>query len=600
MMEPKNCTMADLFEKQCVYLVPKYQRQYVWNLENQWEPLWLDVTEIASVLYEDAHQRNVDSVNTKLVESHFLGAVVLKVGGITPEAAQTWKVIDGQQRITTIQLLVAATYSYLNEHGLVQPAERIKLLIQNSTTPSSSQLKITHREMSYEQFSNVMQSIFVETADQILDGPMFECYRYFQDRVREWFGDRNLNLLCAANAFIHTLISKLCLVAIYLGTEDKEYLIFETLNARGEPLTEWDKIKNFLLYKSDNTSDLDQDKIYDEYLTRFDDNWWREFVGRGAQERPRTDTFADYWLESRKQIFVGVKRVFKEFKNHIEIKNQAIETEIKLLFKDAEYYRRFTNTDYRQADFETQFHNHRIELSIGAIWPLLLYLQRMETADGVKRKYFKCLESFFVRRKICGYQARGYDQVSLDILNVLESSPNTQGEVANIICKKLMSYTERANTWPFDEEVIEKILDNWQSRSVQVILLRAIEHRMGSKLAGGYFVLESVHVEHLMPKTWTRENWPLKDPSDESERNRNNLIYTLGNLTLLNAPLNLKLQNSSWSVKRKEIKKSDNLFINKHLLENYYDNWDENTIRARGEFFAKMIVEIWPHGENYK
>ena len=380
----------------------------------------------------------------------------------------------------------------------------------------------------------------------------------------------------------------------------KEYLIFETLNARGEPLTEWDKIKNFLLYKADNTSDLDQDKIYDEYLTRFDDNWWRESVGRGAQERPRTDIFTDYWLESRKQISVSVKRVFKEFKKHIENKNQAIEAEIELLFQDAEYYRRFTDTDYHQADFETQFHNHRIELSIGAIWPLLLYLQRLEITEDVKRNYFECLESYVVRRKICGYQARGYDQVSLDILNALESSPNTQVEVANIICDKLASYTERANTWPSDEEVKQKILYNSQYRNVQSILLRTIENRMTPNLAGAHFVLESVHIEHLMPTGWTRENWPLQDLSDESESNRNNLIKTLGNLTLLNAPLNLKLQNSSWDVKKNEIRKSDNLFINKHLLDNYYDDWDENTIHARGEFFAKMIVDIWPHGENCK
>ena len=113
-------------------------------------------------------------------------------------------------------------------------------------------------------------------------------------------------------------------------------------------------------------------------------------------------------------------------------------------------------------------------------------------------------------------------------------------------------------------------------------------------------MLGSVHIEHLMPTTWTRENWPLQGHWDESESNRNNLIKTLGNLTLLNAPLNLKLQNSSWDVKKNEIRKSDNLFVNKHLLDNYYDDWDENIIHARGEFFTEMIVDIWSHGENCK
>ena len=329
MMEPKNCTMASLFEMQCVYIVPKYQRQYVWKLEDQWEPLWLDVIEIASALYEDAKLRSSDAINPNLVESHFLGAVVLKVGGITPEDAQTWKVIDGQQRITTMQLLMAATYSYLNERGLGQTASRLKLLIQNSASSGVGQLKITHREKSYEQFSSVVNSIFSGLTHPKLDGPMIECFEFFRERVEGWFDEREDNLILVAKAFNHTLISKLRLVAIYLGIDDKEYLIFETLNSRGEPLTEWDKIKNFLLYKSDNDSALEQDEFYDEFLTRFDDNWWREATGRGAQERPRTDVFSDYWLESKEQISVSIKRVFKAFKKHIEKYDLAIEPEIK-------------------------------------------------------------------------------------------------------------------------------------------------------------------------------------------------------------------------------------------------------------------------------
>ena len=158
-MEPRNSTMSDLFEKQCVYFVPKYQRHYVWNCEDQWEPLWLDVTEIASVLYKDASERSDQRINTKLVEPHFLGAVVLKVGGITPEDAQTWKVIDGQQRITTIQLLMAATYNYLKENSLDSQADRLELLIKNSAATGTGQLKIKHRELSYKQFSSVVSDI---------------------------------------------------------------------------------------------------------------------------------------------------------------------------------------------------------------------------------------------------------------------------------------------------------------------------------------------------------------------------------------------------------------------------------------------------------
>ena len=336
-MEPRNYTMADLFEMQCVHLVPKYQRHYVWNLEDQWEPLWLDVTEISIALYNDAQQRNKDRVNTDFVESHFLGAVVLKVGGTTPESARIWKVIDGQQRITTIQLLMAATYSVLREYDLDKSADRIILLIKNSTDALDSQFKITHKESSYEQFSKVMSSAYSGRTTQVDDSPMVECYQYFRERVIEWIQDRNENRLLAANALINTLISKLRLVAIYLGTKDPEYLIFETLNARGEPLTEWDKIKNYLLHKSDSVPNVDQDEIYERYLTQFDEIWWRENEGRGAQQRPRTDIFADYWLESRIHRFVGVKRVYKEFKKYIDNHDLDMELEVNQFFSDSKY-----------------------------------------------------------------------------------------------------------------------------------------------------------------------------------------------------------------------------------------------------------------------
>ena len=90
----------------------------------------------------------------------------------------------------------------------------------------------------------------------------------------------------AASALATTLIVKLNLVGIYLDPHEKEHIIFETLNARGEPLTEWDKIKNYLLYKADEEPGLDQESFFEAYLDRFDDPWWRRAVGRGAPKAP--------------------------------------------------------------------------------------------------------------------------------------------------------------------------------------------------------------------------------------------------------------------------------------------------------------------------
>ena len=136
-MEPRKYTLAELFEGQLVYVVPSYQRLYVCNREDQWEPLWTDVEDIANVLVEEVARNESGAVNLDSVESHFLGAVVLKISGDTSDLARQLRVIDGQQRLTTLQLLVAAAVTELENVGLSNPSDRMRELSANSSRSST-------------------------------------------------------------------------------------------------------------------------------------------------------------------------------------------------------------------------------------------------------------------------------------------------------------------------------------------------------------------------------------------------------------------------------------------------------------------------------
>ena len=125
-MQPVKQTLAELFEGQLVYIVPTYQRLYIWNQEDQWEPLWSDVLEITTSLTNDAISRSCNKINTESVEPHFLGAIVLKRSGTTPDLAKQSRVIDGQQRITTLQLLVVVAAAQLQRAGLDFTSRRLK------------------------------------------------------------------------------------------------------------------------------------------------------------------------------------------------------------------------------------------------------------------------------------------------------------------------------------------------------------------------------------------------------------------------------------------------------------------------------------------
>ena len=368
-MEPRNYALANLFAGYVVYVIPNYQRLYVWNREDQWEPLWSDVEDIANQLVKNAEQAQTDSIDADSVEPHFLGAVVLKMSGSTPDLASQLRVIDGQQRLTTLQILMGAAANKLLSYDLDQYANRLRDLTLNSSELDAFKIKHQrHRSgHDYEQFGEVMRAAISGVTSDHIGGPISECYQYFRRVIQDWFEGKDDKKL-AGTALATSLIWKLNVVGIYLERHEKEHIIFETLNARGEPLTEWDKIKNYLLYKADESPNLRQDSFFETYLDRFDNSWWREFVGRGTQ-RPRMDVFVDYWLESRKRTPVSIRRVFREFRRFIDGRDSSIESLVQELVKDASYFKSFESIDVDNESREALFHRRRLNMSAERFGP---------------------------------------------------------------------------------------------------------------------------------------------------------------------------------------------------------------------------------------
>ena len=436
-----------------------------------------------------------------------------------------------------------------------------------------------------------------EPSDNI-PGHMGACYNFFHNTIQQWLGSQEPHRGVAGSALAMTLNLKLRLVGIYLDPHEKEHIIFETLNARGKPLTEWDKIKNYLLYKADEEPGLEQESFYEAYLDRFDGPWWREFVGRGAQ-RARTDIFADYWLESRIKDTVRVQRVFRKFQEYVDDESQHLEPMLQGLARDARYFERFETPETNKEDREALFHSRRLEMAVGAIWPLLLELQRIEVDQSERDRWFAALESYFVRRMIVGYQARSYDQVALETLKVLPPPDGNGANIADAIVEQLLQYREAASLWPSDSEVRDAVLTRHLSQYAQRLVLSAIEQRLITNWAGSANLSPNVQVEHIMPRAWHESSWPLPDSVEAREQvieERERAIQTLGNLTLLNGRLNSSISNAPWSVKHPAIKRHDNLFLNRRLLEESSARWTEDDIHRRGEWMYSIIVDIWPRG----
>ena len=408
-MQPQDQTLAQLFDGKLVYIVPNYQRLYVWNRDDQWEPLWSDVRDIAEELIESAAGTELADADHDGVEPHFMGAVVFKISGATPDLARKYRVIDGQQRLTTLQILMAAAASALDVAGLTEPASNLRNFTVN--TPASQPLKIQYQRHrsghDYEHFPDVMGETPDGDGGPHIGGPMADCHRYFRSEIHKWLRLHGDRVNVAGTALVRTLALKLRVVAIYLDPHEKEHAIFESLNARGEPLTEWDKIKNYLLYKADEDRRLSQETFFEQYLDAFDDPWWRQLIGRGVQ-RPRVDVFVDYWLEAQTGTSVAVRRVFREFQHYVDRRDDRLEEIMEQLLDDARYFRESETVESGARGREALFHERRLAMGAGAVWPLLLKLRRLDIDTDDREACFVVLESYLVRRLIGGYQARSY------------------------------------------------------------------------------------------------------------------------------------------------------------------------------------------------
>ncbi len=150
--------------------------------------------------------------------------------------------------------------------GLNKFTESLKLLTTNTVYQGEMRSKITHRGQYYQQFSDVM--VANGDANEIveLEGSIIECYRFFGNKVHVWVAKQIENIQYAAESLSAVLLIIFRVVVIYLKPKEREHKIFETLDARGEPLTEWDKIKNYLLYKAGMEYGVNQEKFFVDNL----------------------------------------------------------------------------------------------------------------------------------------------------------------------------------------------------------------------------------------------------------------------------------------------------------------------------------------------
>ena len=593
-MQANTVKPTMLFQKTVRYEIPEFQRPYVWEQEEQWEPLWEDVRDTAEHYLEDGKG-----------STHFMGAIVLQQRLNDALGFETHMVVDGQQRLTTLQLLLDAVQETLESRGNSVPAARLSFLVTNPEVFLQGDLDnafkvwptINDQDAFRHAMSNDLSSEEHRTSRIVL------AHNFFRTQVDLWLDSIYQNGTTqdsAAEALERAVSDLLELVVINLAPADDPHIIFETLNARGTPLLQSEMIKNRILYEARSDGDTrDASAIWG-----FDaDSWWRTEIGRGRQRRPRIDLFLNNWLTMRRLAATRTNDEFDAFKRYAEDAKSigesisAIATDvgkIGTIYYDLE--RR------RKPEFDAFLHRHQV-MQIGVLTPVLLWLFASDVPQPQLSIRLRALESYLVRRMVRGLSTRNYGQLFIGLLRELNQDGS---EVAgDAIVRYLASQQAYANIWPDDQSLQDAFLTAplyWSLTQGRLrLILEGIEGALRTRWSDSQEV-PRVTIEHVMPQNW-RRHWTLPDDVEEpsmAEVNRGRIIHSIGNLTLVTQGLNSFMSDDPWETKREGLDKHTNLSINRDLLSKAPDVWDENAIVERARRLCEAAIKVWPHADGIR
>lgn len=605
----------DLFALTMRLDAPLFQRPYVWNEEDQWAPLWEDVRALAEAWLDP--RAPGARLGLRPAEPHFLGAVVLQDRQTSYQEMRAATIIDGQQRLTTLQLLLHALAGVLDSYGLDSLAASAARLTRNDDAVAArpeDAFKVWPTNRDREAYSAVMRAAVPSNIPAaIRDSRFAQADAYFRRVMDEWLagvGEINQQdseaLANRAAVLLGVVTRGLRLVVIRLGAEDDAQTIFETLNARGTPLTAMDLVKNFLFQKLDPHVPTTQE-VYDRYWKRFEVPFWEQEISVGRVKQARAVAFLGWWLAAQTHSVTPARATFSAFKRHTLARGDEMAV-LAALSGAAERYEILNSASCAQhgeLDPLAMF-NYRVDvLGLDVLKPLIIWLQAPDgggapdVSDDQRRRLIAAVESWAVRRALVKEGSTGLNRFVVEqLLREASAEPDRMGERVETL---LTDQTASVSYWPDDEEVraalISERIYRTMARARVRMVLEAIEDRRrgypnGHRRTEAPIARGTCTIEHLMPQQW-RLNWD--DGADEAAAaERDHLIHTLGNLTLVTQGLNSSLSNGAWEAKRAALDATTGLLTTRDVLRDHPDAWTDGDIRERTAALAEEILDIWP------
>ena len=539
------------------FIIPIYQRNYDWKKEHC-EQLFNDV---------------IDIINSDF-RNHFMGTIVsiyYEEGGLR------YLIIDGQQRITTISLLLLAIYNLLQKGEIIASfkKEQIKdeYLINKYLEDDNKKIRLKPIESDNKAYLALFENSKYEIIEK---SNITENYKFFCRKLKET--DKSIDEIFNA-------IKKLFIVEIELKrNEDKPQLIFESINSTGLSLTQADLVRNFILME---LTDEEQIKFYHRYWNKIEKNTGYE-----------VSDFIRNYLTLKERMIPNKDRVYSSFKKYVINNNITTEKLLKDLLEYSIYYSKIAFSK----DPNTKINNilKKINtLNITVSYPFLLEIYKDFEENIIdERKLIEILsliESFSFRRLICDVPTNALNKIYMTLGREIKNHEDFRENYVEIL-KYLLIKRKYSQRFPdnneFSEKFMTKDIYNLKNNAYLLGTMENFNHREKVDVEN---LLESneLTIEHIMPKKLSEE-WK-RNIGKDWEKIHEKYLNTIGNLTLTG--YNKEMSNKSFQQKKTMENgfAESKLFLNEYLKE--INSWNETTIEERANILKDNALKIWiyPH-----
>ena len=544
-MQAKETRLDNIIEGTKQYVVPLFQRSYSWT-KKEWDILWNDICD----LYEMENPR-----------VHFFGSIVNMPATSVPEGVAKFLLIDGQQRITTVFIVLSILKDLALENGQERLSNEIRdTLLVNQYKDGYDHYKMMPTQVDRPDFLKVVDGNGKESKEQI-----GLAWKYFEKKVRA--SDYEIEKIKKI------LTQKFSIVSITLDTDDNPYLVFESLNAKGRSLSQADLIKNYFFMRIHISQ---QEYIYSKLWKPMQKN-----LGDDLSE------FIRHYM-MRHGGNVRQTDVYYALKDEVTAENT-----IEYLSSLSEYSIFYRNMKYPEniddKDIKVRFERlNRIEVTTA--YPLILYFYGEYDHGTITKEQFceiiDVIENYLIRRFICDYKT--------NTLNKTFSAAYTyisRYDTEHIV-NGLKDYLS-VKGYPKDVEFKERFMttklygggDRQQkTKFILASLEKSFEHKE-------IVQMDNLTVEHVMPQTLSE--WWEKYLGSDAELTHEMWLHTIGNLTL--TAYNSDLSNKSYSQKQQYFEQS-HLELNKYFSK--IENWKKEDIEHRASRLAERAMSIWPYFGN--